>query len=227
MPISHKSEYSYSFQTFVDEFRSIPMVFSSLKINDGNDTRTPTEFIRIRICDFMYKLVIVLERRVLRSMQNMIEDFLKDEFFMIKPGRELGIKLVQYLKKRLKDKIFESLVIDFLEDEEMRQIRLKAKKKNYSYLEGESDDESSDVSEIDEDIDALSANNKISLKVEAKIDKLEKHLNQNPTKDDKIRLLTTYMVKEDNFMVAITLITRPNDFESRSVWRLRRDIGNY
>ena len=157
----------------------------------------------------------------------MIEEFLKDEFFMTKPGRDLGIKLVQYLKKRLKDKLFESLVIDFLEDEEMRQIRLKAKKKNYSYFEGESDNESSDASEIDEDFEALSGNNKISLKVESKIDKLEKHLNQNPTKDDKIRLITTYLVKEDNFLVAITLMTRPNDFESRTVWRYRKDIGTY
>jgi hypothetical protein len=163
---------------------------------------------------------------VLKKLQPSIEEFLKDDFFQINPGREIGVKMVEYLKHRLKNKLLESLEIDFLEDPETRAMRIKAKRKNYSYFEAEGDEESSEVSDFeDEQFEGLTINNKLLLKIEAKIEKLEKHLNNVPTKADKIRFLKCYLAKEENFMIVLTLITKPHDFESKAKWKLRPDIG--
>jgi len=136
----------------------------------------------------MYKLLIILEKRILKNLQLSIEAFLNDDFFQVFPGREYGIKIVEYIKNRLKDKLLESLDLDFLEDPETRAMRLKAKRKNYSYFEGEDDEESSEISDLeDEHLEGLSMNNKILIKIEVKIEKLEKHLIHVPNQEDKIR----------------------------------------
>lgn len=212
----------------MDEFKEAGNETSHLMANDDGVDMPVGDMIRIRCCDFLFKLLIILERRVLRKLQPNIEEFLKDEFFIVQPGRQRGIKIVEYLKKRLKDKLLESLELDFLEDEETRAMRLKAKRKNYSYFEGDTEEESSDMSDLDEEqIEGLTFNNKLMLKIEAKIEKLERHLNEVPTKEDKLRFLKLYLAKEDNFIIVLTLITRPHDFECKTSWKVRSDISKH
>lgn len=123
------------------------------------------------------------------------------------PGREFGIKIAEFLKKRLKHRLFESLEIDFLEDEETRQIRLKAKRQNYSYFEGDVEEESEDISDLEEEtLTNMKINHKLLLKIESKIDKLEKHLNNSPTKEDILRFRRIYLTKEENLTIALTVL---------------------
>ena len=105
-------------------------------------------------------------------------------------------------------------------------MRLKAKRQNYTYFEGDIEEESSDASDLDDEVlEGMSMNNKLLLKVEAKVEKLERHLNNVPTKEDKERFLKTYLTREENFTIALTVINKPHDFESKTEWKFRKDIS--
>ena len=107
-------------------------------------------------------------------------------------------------------------------------MRLKAKRQNYTYFEGDIEEDSSEISDIEgENFEGINMNNKCLLKFEHKIEKLEKHLNNVPMKIDKLRFQKMYLSKEPNFMLALTVITKPHDFESRTEWEFRSDIGKY
>ncbi|CAI2376764.1 unnamed protein product [Moneuplotes crassus] len=216
---------SFFYKSFVDEFGEAYIDLSSPKIAINGEWYFCGEYIRIKCCEFLLKLFTILKRKVLKKLQPSVAEFLKNDFFFLYPGREFGVKIVEFLKKRLKHRLFESLEIDFLEDEETRQMRLKAKRQNYTYFEGDVEEDSDEISDLDEEtLNTMNMNNKLLLKVEKKIDKLEKHLNNVPTKEDKIRFQRIYLTKDENLTIAFTVICKPHDFESKNEWKFRKDI---
>ena len=78
-----------------------------------------------------------------------------------------------------------------------------------AFIEGESDEESN-VSDLSFDDEHMTPDDirrfKLAMKIESKIEKLERHLNRVATKDERDRFVKLYLTKDDNFMVIISLI---------------------
>jgi hypothetical protein len=84
------------------------------------------------------------------------------------------------------------------------------------------------MSEIDDDsIEGFTMSHKLLIKFETKVEKLEKHLNNVPTSEDKDLFLKSYLAKDDNFTIALNVLTKPHDFDTKIIWSYRSDIGIY
>ncbi|CAI2377401.1 unnamed protein product [Moneuplotes crassus] len=104
-------------------------------------------------------------------------------------------------------------------------MRLKAKRQNYTYFEGDVEEDSDEISGLEEEtLNILNMNNKLLFKVEKKIDKLEKRLNNVPTKEDKIRFQRIYLTKDENLTIVFTVICKTHGFKSKNEWNFRKDI---
>lgn len=65
---------------------------------------------------------------------------------------------------------------------------------------------------------------KLAMKIESKVDKLEKMLNRVTTTDERDKFVKLYLTKDDNLMVIIDLICKPHEFDSKAQWISRKDV---